>query len=73
VTGLRIYEKHPDTDAYRFGPSFTPHVIVTREKRFTAPELLAQYWFTQAMGGNQVFAKALWRFATAPHFDQETP
>lgn len=71
MTGLQIFEKHPEADAYRFGPSFTPHAIVATEKRFTAAELLAQYWFTQAMGGNQIFAAQLWRAAVQPHFDQE--
>ena len=70
---LRIFEKHPEADAYRFGPSFTPHAIVATEKRFTPPELLAQYWFNQAMGGNQIFAAQLWRAAVLPHFDQEQP
>lgn len=72
MAGLFIFEKHPLADAYRMGGAFTPHAIVAREKRFTAPELLAQYWFNQAMGGNQVFGAALWRFAVLPHHDEAT-
>jgi hypothetical protein len=72
MTGLRIFEKHPVADAYRFGPSFTPYAIVATDKHFTAAELLAQYWFNEAMGGNQLFAKALWRFATLPHFEESS-
>lgn len=41
---LRIHEKHPTLDAYRFGPSYTPYAIVATDKRFTDSELAAEYW-----------------------------
>lgn len=41
---LRVHEKHPDTDAYRFGPSYTPYAIVAVDKRLTDSELAAIYW-----------------------------
>lgn len=40
---FQIFEKHPDVDAYRFGPSFTPYAIVVKEKRLTDAELAAEY------------------------------
>jgi len=72
MTGLRVFEKHPATDAYRFGPSFTPYAIVATEKRFTAAELLAQYWFARAMGHHPLQQDKLYHFATLPHFE-DTP
>ena len=44
MTGLRIFEKHPSVDAYRFGPSFTPYAVVAKDKRFTEAELAAEYY-----------------------------
>ena len=73
MTGVQVFEKHPDADAYRFGPSFTPYAIVATEKRFTTPELLAQYWFCQNMGHSPRFTKELYKFATLPHHDEEQP
>lgn len=64
------FEKHPHADAYKVGGSFTPYAIVARDKRFTTAELLAQYWYGQAMGGDQVFAAQLWRAAARPHYDE---
>jgi hypothetical protein len=66
---LRVYPKHPAADAYRVGGSYTPYAIVGTAKRFSTAELLAQYWYGQAMGGNQNRAAQLWRFATQPSYD----
>ena len=76
---LRIHEKHPTLDAYRFGPSYTPYAIVAVDKRFTDSELVAEYWAAHGeanafMTGNQPlrFSRraTLRRFATRPHYDE---
>jgi len=41
---LTIYEKHPTADAYRVGGFYSPYALVATEKRFTGPELAAEYW-----------------------------
>ena len=71
MSGLQIFEKHPDTDAYKYGPSFTPYAIVAVDKRFTEAELMAQYWFGENMGHSPRFTSRLYRFACLPHFDDE--
>jgi len=42
---MKILEKHPTLDAYRFGPSFTPYSIVAVDKRFTDAELAAEWHY----------------------------
>jgi hypothetical protein len=80
---VKIYEKHPTVDAYRFGPSFTPYAIVAKDKRFTDAELAAEYWkakesvtFVHATRGTPIRTRRmlaiLERFATLPHFDEVT-
>jgi hypothetical protein len=74
MTGLPV--KHPVADAYSLtgGTVYTPYAYLAREKRFTTAELFAQYWFGQAMGHDQVFTAALYKFAVRPHYDvEETP
>jgi hypothetical protein len=76
---VKIYEKHPTVDAYRFGPSFTPYVIVAKDKRFTDAELAAEVWhcitnyFTlepsHEAREEASRSRTLERFATLPHFD----
>jgi hypothetical protein len=41
---LRVFEKHPHTDAYKIGGAYEPYAIVATEKRFTDAELAAEYW-----------------------------
>ena len=76
---LRIHEKHPALDAYRFGPSYTPYAIVAVDKRFTDAELAAEFWAAHgdanaAMTGNRrlLFSRRamLARFAALPHYDE---
>lgn len=81
---LQIFEKHPDVDAYRFGPSFTPHAIVAEDKHLTEAELSAMYWGcafevldSRNMGSHEYSQKRLresvflHRFATLPHYDEQ--
>ena len=68
---LQVFEKHPTLDAYKFGPSFTPHAIVAVEKRFSTAELMAQYWFGENMGHSPRFTAVLYRFACLPDYDVE--
>lgn len=74
---LQVFEKHPDVDAYRFGPSFTPYSIVAVDKRFTDAELMAEYWaanFAAAImkdwRDESDKAQMIERFATLPHYDE---
>jgi hypothetical protein len=66
---VRIYEKHPEADAYRVGASYAPYALVARANRFTTPELLAQYWFSENMGHHPLESATLYRMAVRPHFD----
>lgn len=79
---LRIHEKHPTLDAYRFGPSYTPYAIVAVDKRFTDAELAAEYWqegrvlLTKEQSAGERFDRivrwaVLHRFATLPHYDED--
>jgi len=89
VTGLRIFEKHPEADAYRFGPSFTPHAIVATEKRFTDAELAAEHYrasfyhesevadndgYDGSLAAREYYrqSRIFYRFATLPHYDEDT-
>lgn len=45
---MRIYERHPTSDAYRVGGSFTPYAIIATDKRFTDAELAATYYMTHS-------------------------
>lgn len=80
---LKIYEKHPEADAYRVGAGFTGYCIVAVEKRFTDAELMAEYFRQIARGmlaedaceftaAERIGAEAitLHRFASLPHFDE---
>ena len=51
---LRIHEKHPTVDAYRFGPSYTPYAIVAVDKRFTDSELAAEWQYQDNRCGQGV-------------------
>ena len=82
---MKIFEKHPTLDAYRFGPSFTPYAIVAVDKRFTDAELAAEWHRTASVefaamgnpsgykpGAQQRAAiqrETIERFATLDHFD----
>lgn len=79
---LQIFEKHPDVDAYRFGPSFTPYAIVAQEKRFTGAELAAEYhragddmaetnYDRESKPDMEPIRRILHRFATLPHYDEQ--
>jgi hypothetical protein len=65
---MRVYEKHPTSDAYRFGPSYTPYAIVAVDKRFTGPELAAEYW----QASSNYHANTFHRFAALPSYDEES-
>jgi hypothetical protein len=81
VKGLRIFEKHPEADAYKVGPSYAPYALVARANRFTDAELAAEYF--AAMHKNdmdwvqtgiddpkmKIITDTMRRFATLPHFD----
>ena len=76
---LRVFEKHPEAEAYKVGGSFTPYAIVAVDKRFTTAELMAEYWAShgaanEIMTGNARLPfsrrRALLRFATLPHHDE---
>ncbi len=41
---LQIFEKHPETDAYRVGGFYSPYCLVSTDKRFSDAELAAEYW-----------------------------
>jgi hypothetical protein len=72
---VKIFEKHPEADAYKVGPSFAPYALVARANRFTDPELAAEYW-AAALDADIMAPKRLVditatvrRFATSEHFD----
>lgn len=82
---MRIFEKHPHADAYRFGPSFTPYAIVAVDKRFTDAELAAEwhyalseaetwFWVNHEQNDDRLEEQAdtMRRFATLPHYDEVT-
>ena len=84
MDALTIYEKHPDTDAYRVGGFYSPYCLVATEKRFSDAELVAEYWsatldFLQCYdtGDHDETSKAremlvsFARFATHEHFDED--
>jgi len=66
---VKIFEKHPAADAYRVGGAFAPYALVARANRFTVPELMAQYWFSENMGHHPTESATLYRMACLPHFD----
>jgi hypothetical protein len=80
---MNIYEKHTTADAYRFGPSYTPYAIVAVDKRFSDAELAAEAHSADAdcahawVEGDWGFEmqdqyETILRFATHPHFDEDT-
>jgi hypothetical protein len=52
---LTIYEKHPEADAYKVGPSYAPYALVARANRFTDAELAAEYWNMTYFGAGAQF------------------
>jgi hypothetical protein len=40
---LRVFEKHPEAEAYHVGGSFTPYAIVAVDKRLSDGELAAEW------------------------------
>lgn len=72
---LQIFEKHPETDAYRVGGFYSPYCLVSTDKRFSDAELAAEFWLSMSgiFDGNGKAARArrtiIERFATLPHFD----
>ena len=76
MSAFTIYEKHPTADAYRVGGFYSPYALVATEKRFTGPELMAEYWKVMSglYDGHARAARAraltIKRFATQPNFDE---
>ncbi len=70
---LQIFEKHPETDAYRVGGFYSPYCLVSKDKRFTDAELAAEY-FAAALDADLMappdlvaITATVHRFATRPH------
>lgn len=74
---LTIYPKHPHMDAYRVGGFWSPHCLVSSEKRFRDAELAAEYWAAaldadiMAPARLVAITATVRRFATHPHHDEE--
>jgi hypothetical protein len=65
---LRIYPKHPHTDAYKIGGAYEPYAIVATNKRFSDAELAAEYQYARFTQNEELLT--IRRFATLPHFDE---
>ena len=80
---IQAFPKHPEADdVYYIDGAWAPAAITAQDKRFSEAELAAEYYAAHGeanalMTGNPrlLFSRrqTIKRFATLPHYDEETP